>query len=605
MMSIALFSIASFLIFSATLVTLFWRWPKIKLRSSEVVPLLVTIAALVFLAASNLLQHTEITEIFDSSEDIAKILALPFFLFFLNNWYMLRSLERHKEQEEWLRTTFASIPDGVIAVDQQGRVLFLNRAMEILLGGEQCQTNKTPVASLLRLRDAQTDRKMESSLFEEVLSGEATAISREGLEIIAAEERMIPVSIKISKISGTSGKVLGAVGLFRDMGEYHAMQMQLLHERKMEALGQLTGGVAHDLNNMLAGVLGAAELLTEGNDKGGGGETRQLLQLIVKAVGRASELVRGLLDFSRKGKILSMPVNLQEIITSTVAIVERTIDKNIAIVCRLPEEQLRVVGDPAQLQNCFLNLMINARDAMPDGGSIEIVAERELLDDAWCRQSGFDICGGHYVGVRVSDYGRGIPKELHHKIFEPFYTTKEKGKGTGLGLAAVHGIVCSHHGAISLQSEVNRGTTFTVHLPLTDKEIISMAIAEPSKINRPTGSILIIEDEAVVRVTTEMMLEAEGYRVLSASSGDAGLALFASLSSEISVVLLDMVLPKMGGGEIFARLKKLDPGVKVVITSGFSDSAKIEGTVGFLKKPYRKDDLLNAIALAARCCVAG
>jgi signal transduction histidine kinase/CheY-like chemotaxis protein len=413
------------------------------------------------------------------------------------------------------------------------------------------------------------------------------------------------VSIKISKISGTSGKVLGAVGLFRDMGEYHAMQMQLLHERKMEALGQLTGGVAHDLNNMLAGVLGAAELLTEGNDKGGGGETRQLLQLIVKAVGRASELVRGLLDFSRKGKILSMPVNLQEIITSTVAIVERTIDKNIAIVCRLPEEQLRVVGDPAQLQNCFLNLMINARDAMPDGGSIEIVAERELLDDAWCRQSGFDICGGHYVGVRVSDYGRGIPKELHHKIFEPFYTTKEKGKGTGLGLAAVHGIVCSHHGAISLQSEVNRGTTFTVHLPLTDKEIVSMAIAEPSKINRPTGSILIIEDEAVVRVTTEMMLEAEGYRVLSASSGDAGLALFASLSSEISVVLLDMVLPKMGGGEIFARLKKLDPGVKVVITSGFSDSAKIEGTVGFLKKPYRKDDLLNAIALAARCCVAG
>lgn len=137
-----------------------------------------------------------------------------------------------------------------------------------------------------------------------------------------------------------------------------------------------------------------------------------------------------------------------------MAIVERTIDKNIAIVCRLPEEQLRVVGDPAQLKNCFLNLMINARDAIPDGGSIEIMAERELLDDAWCWQSGFDIGAGDYVAVRVSDYGRGIPKELHHKIFEPFYTTKEKGKGIGLGLTAVHGIVCSHHGAISLQSEV-------------------------------------------------------------------------------------------------------------------------------------------------------
>lgn len=598
MMSIALLSLASLLIFSATLTTLFWRWSKTRLRASEVVPLLMTIAALIFLAASNLLQHTEITEIFDSSEDIAKILALPFFLFFLNNWYMLRSLERHKEQEEWLRTTFASIPDGVIAVDQQGRILFLNRAMEILLGGEQRQTNEAPVVSLLRLRDPQADREVESSLFEEVLSGKATALSREGLEIIAGDERMIPVSIKISKISGASGNVLGAVGLFRDLGEYHAMQMQLLHVRKMEALGQLTGGVAHDINNMLAGVLGAAELLTEDGDKGGG-ENRQLLQLIVKAVGRAAELVRGLLDFSRKGKILSTPVNLQEIITSTVAIVERTIDKNIAIVCRLPEEQLRVVGDPAQLQNCFLNLMINARDAMPEGGSIEIMAEWEPLDDDWCRQSGFDIVAGDYVAVRVSDHGWGIPKELHHKIFEPFYTTKEKGKGTGLGLAAVHGIVCSHHGAISLQSEVNLGTTFTVHLPLTDKEIASMPLAEPSKIGRPTGSILIIEDEAVVRVTTEMMLESEGYRVLSASSGDAGLALFASLSSEISVVLLDMVLPKMGGGEIFARLKKLDPAVKVVITSGFSDSAKIEGTVGFLKKPYRKDDLLNAIALAA------
>lgn len=603
-MSIALFSLASLLIFLATLVTLLLRWQKTRLRASEVVPLLVTITALIFLAASNLLQHTEITEIFDSSEDIAKILALPFFLFFLNNWYMLRSLERHKEQEEWLRTTFASIPDGVIAVDQQGRILFLNRAMEILLGGEQGQANEAPVASLLRLRDPEADREVESSLFEEVLSGKATALSREGLEIIAGDERVIPVSIKISKISGASGKVLGAVGLFRDMGEYHAMHMQLLHVRKMEALGQLTGGVAHDLNNMLAGVLGAAELLTEDSDQGSG-EHRQLLQLIVKAVGRAAELVRGLLDFSRKGKILSTAVNLQEIITSTVAIVERTIDKNIAIVCRLPEEQLRVVGDPAQLQNCFLNLMINARDAMPDGGSIEIMAEWEPLDDDWCRQSGFDIVAGDYVAVRVSDHGWGIPKELHHKIFEPFYTTKEKGKGTGLGLAAVHGIVCSHHGAISLESEVNLGTTFIVHLPLTDKEISSMVMAEPSKIGRPTGSILIIEDEAVVRVTTEMMLESEGYRVLSASSGDAGLALFASLSSEISVVLLDMVLPKMGGGEIFARLKKLDPAVKVVITSGFSDCARIEGAVGFLKKPYRKDDLLNAIALGAACRVTG
>lgn len=597
MNSIAVINVLSMLMFAGACLLLIVHRRKTRMTVGEVVPLVIVMGLFAFNSLANVLEHSNITSFFDPAEDIAEILALPFCLFFLNNWHMHRSIDALREKETWLQVTFDSIPDGVMSTDPQGRILMLNRAMENLTNWSREEAYGEKADRVLRFRDKKSEKIIPYNPFEIALKTGTSTASHERLLLESRQDTAIAVSEKTSVIRGVDGRLLGAVGLFRDMTEYDTIQEQLLHVRKMEALGQLAGGVAHDLNNMLGGIVGAAELLgTKTYAEKDQSSADQLVKLILSASSRASELTMGLLDFSRKGKIISTPIVIQDVVKHTVAIAERTIDKKISIKCDLPEAPLRVIGDPAQLQNCFLNLLVNARDAMPQGGAIVLSVEKERLTQAWCSESGFDITPGEYVYIRVEDTGTGIPENLRQKIFEPYVTTKAKGKGTGLGLAAVHGTVCSHHGAITLESHVGKGSIFIIHLPLTEMEVIERLPAENVQQTRHGGTVLVIEDEAVIRVTTEMMLESHGYHVLSASSGEAGIALFVKFSDTISVVLLDMVLPAISGFDIFKQLQQIDPNVKVIVTSGFAESKDLfTGISGFIKKPYRQAELLQIV----------
>ncbi|MBN2711228.1 MAG: response regulator, partial [Planctomycetes bacterium] len=392
--------------------------------------------------------------------------------------------------------------------------------------------------------------------------------------------------------------LLGAVGIFRDMSEYETMIEQLTHVHKMEAVGQLAGGVAHDLNNMLGGIIGAAELIKFRMQSKELPDIERLVNLIFESSERAADLTSNLLSFSRKGKIVSSPVSLQDIIESTIAIAEPTIDKRIELTADLPEGEIQVIGDPAQLQNALLNLIINARDALPSGGKIRISLDTKKLDKEWCDKSAFDVTPGEYACIRVEDNGTGIAPELQKRIFEPFFTTKAEGKGTGLGLASVYGAINSHHGALTLESEIDKGSTFRILLPLSH-ETRSHETQNELPAPQGMGTVLIVDDEMMLRTTAKLMLEDCGYKVFVAGDAEEGIETYKKNADKIDIVLLDMVMPKMNGAEVYAELSIINPEVKVIMTSGFTQNEHIpQGIAAFIKKPYRRGDLSNAIYLA-------
>jgi two-component system, cell cycle sensor histidine kinase and response regulator CckA len=589
-------SLISFFFFLAAVCKLISNCRGIRLTVNEFLPLLFSILLYVFVVASNVLEHSNTTAYFDPAEDVAEILFPLVFIFFANNWRQRQSLEDLRRQEAWLRITLESLADGIMTTNRRGQVLQLNRVMEKLTGRDRSKVAGLDAGQVLSFLDKKTGAPILFNPFEEVLTGGDTGNEPRGLVLRAADGETTAISEKTTAIRGESNELLGAVGIFRDMTEYDSMIKQLTHIHKMEAVGQLAGGVAHDLNNMLAGIMGAADLLNgrmtlEEKEKYG-----NLTKLILKATERASELTANMLAFSRKGKVLSVPVLLQEVIKHTLDIAERTIDKKIRLECHLPDEPLKVIGDSAQLQNCFLNLLLNARDAMPGGGTISLSARLTWLDQDWCTNSLFRVAPGNYVCIEVRDDGAGIPEEMRQKIFEPFFTTKPEGKGTGLGLAAVYGTVVSHHGAIVLHSRVGQGSTFNLYLPATTLEIKENPKRAHHYDEHGEGTILIIDDEAAVRVTAQMTLEQFGYSTLTARSGMEGLEIYRRHRHKIEAVLLDMVMPVMNGGDVLAELRKIDPKVRVIISSGYTENENIPADISsFLKKPYRNDELIAAI----------
>lgn len=382
-----------------------------------------------------------------------------------------------------------------------------------------------------------------------------------------------------------------------DITETRKLQEQLNHARKLDAIGQLAGGVAHDFNNMLSGILSAAELMKiSGIDKA---TQDNYLNLIMEAAQRAADLTQKLLSFARKGKIESTPINVHSAIKDATELLLRTIDKKITIQTELFAKESYVSGDRTQLMNVFLNLGINAAHAMPDGGTLKFTSRIVNLDDNFCQNSPFELNSGDFILVEVQDTGCGIPAENMSKIFDPFFTTKEQGKGTGLGLASVYGSVHEHHGMVSVYSEVNVGTVFHVYLPLSEtQENLDYAKA---KIINGTGTILIVDDEQILRITAKAILENLGYDVLLAKNGKEGVAVYLDHKDDIDLVLLDMIMPEMNGKECFYEIKKINPNALVIFSSGFTKEndvkeMKVQGLAGFIRKPFHTADLSNIIA---------
>jgi len=387
-----------------------------------------------------------------------------------------------------------------------------------------------------------------------------------------------------------------------DVTALKQLEEQLRHSQKMKAIGVLAGGIAHDFNNLLTGILGYADLLKLSSDQKSA--THKSAAAIEKAAERAAELTRQLLGFARKGKYQVVPVDLHETVYEVTSLLERTIEKNIQMHIDFSAEQSIVLGDPAQMHQIIMNLVFNARDAMPEGGQLYIETRNIDLDEAFCKANRVENTG-KYLQMIVKDSGCGIPKEIIDRIFDPFFTTKKPGEGSGMGLATVYGILRNHGGFIKVTSEPDQGTSFKAYLPVTSEKLKN-APAREQKYTKPAtggGCILFVDDEEVVRDSAARLIKDLGYEIILAANGHEAVEIYREHCDTIDLVIMDMIMPKMGGLECFRSIKEINPDVKAILASGYSRNEKVleildEGMIDFIPKPFRMIDLSNVIANA-------
>jgi len=389
----------------------------------------------------------------------------------------------------------------------------------------------------------------------------------------------------------------GVVIRIDDVTKQLNLEQQLNQSRKMDAIGQLAGGVAHDFNNMLGGILGAAQLLKHKNcvnEKG-----TEFVDMIIQAATRAADLTSKLLAFGRKGKTVSTPIDVNTIINDTIALLSRSIDKKIALKSSYSATSHMIIGDNSLLQNAIMNLCINSSHAMPNGGEIEISTQNIIADKELMASLPEEADSAEFIQISIRDTGTGIKPEIIGKIFEPFFTTKAPGQGTGLGLSAVYGTVQDHHGVIKVKSEVGHGTTFDIFLPVSQDDVATPKSEE--RILSGNGLILLVDDEEIIRITAQMMLEELNYKVIIAHNGREAVDIYRQRHAEINLVILDMIMPEMNGREAFTEMAKINPSIRAIISSGFSRDSSLEtlmqsGLKGFVRKPYRMSELSRIVS---------
>ena len=394
------------------------------------------------------------------------------------------------------------------------------------------------------------------------------------------------------------------LAVIRDVSARNQLERQLRQSQKLESLGQLAGGIAHDFNNMLAGIMGAAELLERQVQSAE--RPRKLLKIILTTCDRAAGLTRKLLTFARKGQAQRQLVNVHHVINDTIGMLEVSLNPNINVNVELTTSRCEILGDPTDLQNAILNLALNARDAMPNGGQLQfITCIREMGPQ---NDSGvvIPLAPGQYVELTVSDTGMGISSAVRAKMFEPFFTTKLVGRGTGLGLAAVYGMVHDHHGSMRVDSQEGKGTRFTLYLPLAaEREEIESSASKEIKTMNKRGIVMLVDDEDLVRSVARGFLEEIGWEVVEVNEGIKALELYRDQWRKIDVVMLDMEMPGQRGIDVLREMKRINPSVLAILCSGYVRDRSVEQLAadGFraqLSKPYRIADLehvLNEVSM--------
>jgi PAS domain S-box-containing protein len=486
--------------------------------------------------------------------------------------------QRGRERDRsrlWLRTLVESLPDQVLAFDAQGNVLDVreeaSQLPHLARGRSIEQLMPQDVAEAMRKAVARTLQNGEPVRIEYQLGSDA--------------QRFEAV---FTPLEASEGWVVLAVS--RDVTERDRLQAQFLRAQKLDAVGQLAGGVAHDFNNLLAGIVGYAQLIKLG--RGGVEAGKEILQISE----RASDLVKQLLRFSRKDAPSKRTTDINELLRRVDGILRHTLDPRIHLKLELAEACCTVHGDPSQLESAFLNLALNARDAMPSGGELTLQARALSLDALAISALDCPLDPGEHVEISVSDTGSGIPPELLAHIFEPFFTTKEAGKGTGLGLAAVYGTIQAHRGGIHVRSEPGKGSVFRLFLPLGSEAAVSAQDAAPL---RGSGRLMLVDDEGVVRETARALLVELGYSVDAFARPRDAIAFFEASHGAIDGVLLDMVMPQLHGSEVVERLRKIDPNVRILIASGYlgigEHAPQHLAALPVLRKPFTLQELAQAV----------
>ena len=548
---------------------------------------------------ANFIQHVLGPDIFQTW---TRLLVLCLFLIFGS--HVQYTVNKRKaaddalrESEEQSRTILESIEEGCFETDIDGNLTFFSNPFLKILGYSRDEllgmnTDKYTSPDTAEKMTRITERLKKTGKPENVTD----------YDVIRKDGSNVALELSVSLLEDQDGLPMGYRGVLRDVSERkkteeekHKLETQLQQAQKMESIGTLAGGIAHDFNNILMGIQGNASLMLLKIDSEH--PNYEKIKNIEKYVQNGTELTKQLLGFARRGKYLINATDLNEIIKKSSSLFART-KKEIRVHTDLYETLWTAEVDRGQIEQVLLNLYVNAWQAMSNGGDLYLQTKNVILNRSYVKP--YKVEPGRYVKISVSDTGVGIDKETQERIFEPFFTTKEMGRGTGLGLASVYGIIKSHGGYINVYSEKERGTVFTIYLPASEKEVLIEKKGAPAAPIKGTGTILLIDDEKMIIDVGLELLEELGYTVLSAMSGQEAIDVFQKDQDNIDLVIMDMIMPGMGGGETFDRLKEINPAVKVLLSSGYSidgQATKIlrRGCDGFIQKPFNMNQLAEKV----------
>lgn len=520
---------------------------------------------------------------------------------------LVRNITEHKrtetakrESENKYRALFENSIDAIYITKKGGEFIDANPSFLKLFGYSQEEI------TTISATDFYADHNDRSRFKKEIEKG--GSVTGFPVKLVKKDGKEIDCIITASVRKDDSGTVIGYQGVIRDITEKkkaeeerEQLEAQLLHAQKMEAIGTLAGGIAHDFNNILQAISGYSQILLIGKEKSNPDYSR--LKVIEKSAIRASKLTSQLLIFSRKAPANPRPLDINQELVQVVEMLRQTIPKMINIELQLGENIKIINADKTQIEQVIMNLAINARDAMPEGGNLIFHTSNVTINEGYMK-SHLGAVPGSYVLLTVSDTGCGMDKDSVEHIFEPFYTTKDRGKGTGLGLAMVYGIVKSHNGYIMCYSEKGKGTIFKAYFPVAESETNDLQ-DEEKIIDMGFGSetVLIVDDEENLRSIGKEMVTKFGYKAFTASSGEAALRTYRKRKDEIDLIIMDLIMPGIGGKKCLQKILKINPNAKIIIASGYSDDEHTReifrlGAKGFLRKPYDISQMLKVVRSA-------
>jgi PAS domain S-box-containing protein len=503
------------------------------------------------------------------------------------------------ESEAKYRAIVEGLEEGYFEIDLNGNLTFFNDPLCKILGYARGELEGININTFT---SPNTIRKMNEIYAQVKKSGDPIRVT--DYDALGKDGREIALELTASLLRDTGDTPVGFRGVLRDVSdrkeaeaEKKKLEIQVQQAQKMESIGTLAGGIAHDFNNILMGIQGNASLMAIKTDASH--PSYEKIKNIETYVENGTELTRQLLGFARRGKYHAITTDINDVIEKSARMFGRT-KKEIRIHLDLVPEIWTAEVDRGQIEQALLNLYVNAWQAMPDGGGLSLKTENIVLDADFINTQPYKVEAGDYIKITVTDSGIGIDKQTQARIFEPFFTTKEMGRGTGLGLASVYGIIKNHGGYINVCSETGQGTAFTIYLPASAKAIQPEVKTVTPIVVTGNGTILLIDDEKMIIDVGQELLQELGYDVLTASSGRQAIEIYRQKHTQIDLVIMDLIMPGLSGGETYDRLKEINTDVKVLLSSGYSingQAAKImeRGCDGFIQKPFNINQLSEKI----------